>query len=67
MTYIKPPSVKLMRAIYRKITGLPTWTPIWMGRKKYDPKAHEVLKRNNYKMMIKYAREWLDNFERQFT
>ena len=67
MTYLKPESVKLMRTIYRLITGLPIWAPIWMGRKRYDKEAHDVLKKNNYKMMIKYARKWLDNFEETYT
>ncbi len=64
MAYTKPASLKILISLFRSITGLSVYRPIWMGRKKYNKEAHEALKSNNTKMMIKYLREWIDKCER---
>ena len=60
--YTKPVSRKLLKSLFKKVTGFRPWTPILRGRS-YVREALDVLRSDNQAGMIRAIRGFLDKCE----
>ena len=67
MKYSKPVSVGRLRKLYKIVTGITSWNTIYRGSggKTFKKEAYDNLGSNNYRLMLRDIRAWLDKFEKE--